>query len=465
MNEIESTLHQGHGIPDSMLDSFLRYISQNELVTAKEKTLLAVSGGVDSVVLTQLFAESQLPFGISHCNFQLRGKASDDDETFVKDLAATLSVPFCSTKFDTVAYAETNRLSIQTAARQLRYEWFDIMCRQQGFAKIATAHHLDDSIETALYNFIKGCGLRGLHGILPMQGMLIRPLLFATKHDILNFAKSRNLDFREDESNTEDNYARNKIRLHAIPVFRQINPSFERTASETIERLREVEALLDYSLKIIRNEVMVKKSKEWHIDLPKLLSYPSPATVLYELLTPFGFNRHQVQQILNSLDHQPGGQFWSKSYRLLQDRFLLIVSGKENSDGGLNFVDISLGINHLPDGIMTLQVLENVPESFSSDSNKACLDFGKLTFPLTLRKWEQGDRFCPLGMGGHHQKLQDFFSNRKLTRFEKEQVWLLESKGEICWIVGYGIDERFKVSGTTKRCLAATWESGNFAEK
>ena len=446
-----------------MVEVFQRFIFEKKLLAPGEKTLIAASGGVDSTVLCHLFHRAGFPFEMAHCNFQLRAEASDEDEIFVKTLALHLGVKFHTTRFSTADFAKKNNLSIQVAARILRYDWLEKTRHATDSQHIATAHHLDDSIETVIFNFTKGCGIRGLHGILPKQGHLIRPILFATKQQVLEFAKQEKIAFREDASNLTVKYTRNKIRHEVVPVLQEINPAFQKSAGETIERLQEAEALYDFALQKIREEVMEETSGGWQISIEKLRSSPAPSTVLYELLSPFGFNNDQVAQILQSTENQPGKMFYSPTHRLLADRFLLILSLEENIGKVIEIAGISDSPVLLPEGRLVLKLVEQRPLVFEKNKNVAWLDFDKLTFPLKLRHWQPGDVFQPLGMGGRHQKLQDFFSNRKLTRFEKEKVWLLESGGEIAWVPGMRLDERFKVSELTKRCLVAAFQSGTFA--
>ncbi|MEZ4962451.1 MAG: tRNA lysidine(34) synthetase TilS [Saprospiraceae bacterium] len=438
-----------------MHDRFITFIELKGLLGPGDKVLLATSGGVDSMVMCHLFRRAGLPFAVAHCNFQLRAAASDQDEQFVRQMAVSLGVPFFCQRFDTVAFSNLGKISIQEAARKLRYEWLEKTRQDAGCAYIATAHHLDDSIETVLFNFSKGCGIRGLHGILPKQGNLIRPLLFATKKELLAFAQGEEIGFREDASNLTDKYSRNLIRHHAVPVFEKINPSFQRSAEKTIARLLEVESLYDFVLDKIREDVLEPNGPDWKIHLAKLAHYPALPTVLYELLHPFGFNSDQAVQILQSIDNQPGKMFFSPDWQLLVDRFLLILSKGEKHGGVIRIPSIQAGSIALADGLLQVELVDGPPSGFSKKNNEAWLDYGKITFPLTLRHWQPGDSFCPLGMGGKHQKLQDFFSNNKLDRFEKERIWLLESGGEICWVVGHRLDERFKVAQKTEKCLVA----------
>ncbi len=436
-----------------MLEKFLRFIHSKKLVSSLEKTLIATSAGLDSVVLCHLFLQAKLPFGIAHCNFNLRGKESDEDEIFVKKLARQFEVPYFTVGFSTEKVAKEKKQSIQVAARELRYKWLEEMRRQKNFQHIATAHHLNDSIETVLYNFAKGCGIRGLHGILPQQGKVIRPLLFATKDEISNFAKNHQIAFREDSSNFSDKYARNQIRHQVVPVLRKLNPNLEKSAAETITHLKETEAIFDFGIEVLKKNIVEDKGKEYLINILALRASPALATVLFEILKPFQFNNHQVIQILQSIENQPGSQFYSPSHQLLIDREILILKKREKPNKASFFIEKFPASIDLKDGSILLLKRTQKPKSFSNKPSIAFLDLEKLSFPLQVRHWQSGDFFCPQGMKGKRQKLQDFFSNLKLSRFEKERIWLLLSGEEICWVVGHRIGEDFKITAETKDCL------------
>jgi tRNA(Ile)-lysidine synthase len=442
-----------------MVAKFLKFLASREAVPvnwAAARPLVATSGGVDSVVLCHLFHQAGLPFAIAHCNFQLRGEAADLDEALVKKLAEELAVPFYATRFETQFFAEQNKLSIQVAARQLRYGWLEETRQAAGCHFIATAHHLNDSVETLLYNFTKGCGLRGLHGIPFRNGHIVRPLLFATKKQVLDFAEQNKLAYREDASNLTDKYNRNKLRHHVVPVLEDINPSFIQTAGENIQRLLDAELLMDFALAKIKEDLLETGENEWRIDLQKLRSCPAPATVLFEILKEHGYNAFQVSDILQSIDNQSGSIFYAPPTQLLLDRSFLVLKLGGNIDGVKNISLMPDSTVSLPDGTrLSLTLQAGRPDSLATGPERAWLDADKLQFPLRLRHWQPGDWFCPFGMGGKRQKLQDFFSNHKLSRFEKDRVWLLESGGEIAWIVGMRLDERFKVSEATVNCALA----------
>lgn len=437
-----------------MLQQFQDYQEQQHFQLSERPSLIATSGGIDSVVLCYLYHQAQYPFAIAHCNFQLRARDSDEDEIFVKQLATFFGVPFYNITFETEKIAQQNKQSIQVAARELRYEWLQNIRQQHGFEYVVTAHHLNDSVETVLYNFTKGCGIRGLHGILPLQDSLIRPLLFATKLDIEAFAKKQNIAFREDVSNASDKYSRNKIRHHVVPVLEQINENFVQTASRTIKRLQETEALYDFAIDILKKQVLQIKGTQIQIDLNLLKKQPAATTVLYELLKPYQFHADQVTQILNDSHRQSGSQFFSKTHQAVihQDHLFIEALQERQIQSSIKIKTPSQQID-LGQQILSLKMLDQKPTSFSPNKNIALFDASLLQFPLSLRHWKAGDYFQPIGMKGKHQKLQDYFSNQKLSRLDKEKVWILESAGKICWVVGFRMDERFKITAKTTQVL------------
>ena len=435
-----------------MLQSFNQFINLNRLFSPEDRCLLAISGGVDSMVMAHLFQESGLSFGIAHCNFKLRGKDSDGDEQFVEDVAKKLKIPFYTTSFDTVKVAENQGLTIQEAARNLRYDWLESIQKKYRFDYISTAHHLNDSLETVLYNFTKGSGIRGLHGIPLRNGKVIRPLLFAEREQIEVYAKEHEISFREDASNTSDKYARNKIRLQVIPALKELNPAIVQTSRRTIRYLSDAEYLMDLALKELRTQLVEEKETALHIDLEGLQKHAASATILFEWTREMGFHSDQVMQGLNQRKNQPGAVFYSATHRMLFDRKQIIIAPVKDPEKDVSFLirkeDTQL---QLSDGLLTMGYAKGMPATFSEDNWEACLAADKLTFPLKLRHWEKGDYFMPFGMKGKRQKLKDFFVRQKVTRFEKERIWLLETfSGEICWIIGHRMDDRFKInSGTT----------------
>ncbi len=440
-----------------LITQFQAFITENQLFKEDARILLAVSAGVDSVVLCHVFYQAKLNFGIAHCNFKLRGIAADEDEVFVAKLAQGLAVPFFSTSFDTQTYARKHKLSIQMAARELRYGWLEAIRHEFGFQYIATAHHLNDSIETFFYNFAKGTGIRGLQGIPIKNGNIIRPLIFSTKQNILDFAHANHILFREDTSNQEDKYARNKIRHRVLPVLQDLNPNFEQTAQKNLEHIRQALHLYDFAIDQLQQHIVTKTESEMRIDVQGLSAYQSFAkTLLYEWLRPMGFQPRQIGQMLQA---GTGAYFYSDSHYLLVDRTHFIIEKRRVEPSEKRFViPFEAKALHLSIGNFTIEHKNGQPKTFTNDPFTVFLDAEKLHFPLTLRHWKKGDYFYPLGLNGR-QKLQDFFTNLKIPRLQKARIWILESGGEICWIMGYRLDERFKITTETQQYIVIKFEN------
>jgi tRNA(Ile)-lysidine synthase len=394
----------------------------------------------------------------AHCNFGLRGSDSNGDEAFCKTLTDTLNIRFFSKRFDTQKIAERGGVSIQMAARDLRYAWFEELCTQEGFTYVATAHHLNDSIETFLVNFTKGCGIRGLHGIPVKNGKRVRPLLFATRKDIELFADNNQIIFREDASNEERKYVRNKIRHEVIPRLISINPEFERSAGETIARVGEAEQLFDFAIEQLKSSCYQELSSTTsRINLRLLKEFPAPTTLLFEMLRDKGLHPDQVGQILSA---GTGAVFHSGHYRFLVDRESLLI---ELNTTGKPFEEISIEKNIeqvcLDTGIVQFSYAADIPKNFPDLNDQVFLDVSKLHFPLKIRGWRKGDTFKPLGMNGKSKKLKDFFNDLKLSLFDKERIRILtDSDDNIIWIIGLRPDERFKVLPETKKCCKLSFQ-------
>ncbi|MDH5365574.1 MAG: tRNA lysidine(34) synthetase TilS [Cyclobacteriaceae bacterium] len=440
-----------------MIDNFLNYIEAESLIKKNDKVLLAVSGGIDSVVLSHFFHQTSFNFGIAHCNFQLRGKESDDDETFVKLLAKKLNKPFFCKHFNTNKYANERGISTQMAARDLRYSWFSDLLKSEGYSKIATAHHLNDSIETTLFNFSKGTGISGVRGIMPISNVLIRPLLSISRLQIEQFAKEQNIEWREDSSNKKDKYARNHIRLTVIPELKKINESLESTSISTFERLRDVENIFKNEVEKFRNEFVKKENNLTTITIGRASNIIGFRTILHEILKDFGFNFNQTKEIIKR-KNESGKFFLSPIYQLNIDRDKFIISENKEIDPNIEF-EINRGDKSItfPYGHLDFDWDKLRPASFSRDNNIAYLDVDKLKFPLKLRKWKTGDFFQPLGMK-HKKKLSDFMIDRKIPLNLKEQVMVIESADKIVWVVGHQPDDRFKLTDHTSEicCLEFT---------
>jgi tRNA(Ile)-lysidine synthase len=437
------------------LKDFLQFTDKQKLFFPGEKILLAVSGGMDSTVMTDLFRRAKFPFAIAHCNFGLRGKESDGDEVFVRRMADELKVAFFSEKFSTAEFASKNGISVQMAARELRYEWFEKVRAQQGFDHIATAHHLDDQVETFLINMIRGTGISGLHGIPIKNGKVIRPLLFAYRKDIVQYALDHKIRHREDHSNQETKYLRNKIRHEVVPMLCSINPEFSEGLSETIRRIREFEELGDWALKEWKDRVMKRAGNDVVIMIEHLLKSTPLSVMPWELLSPFGFNESQVRNAMDCLEKDGEKMFLSSTHSLVKDRGRLVISpirkATRNRRIKINpFVRKKSIREPLP---MVLERI-NDPGTYEipADETIASLDYNKLVFPLIIRPWRPGDSFMPLGMR-KKKKLSDFFIDRKFSSKKKENTWLLCSGKDIVWIIGHRIDHRYRITPQTREIL------------
>ena len=437
---------------------FEKFIEENHLFNKKDKLLVALSGGVDSMVLCDVLHKLGYQFAIAHCNFGLRGEESDGDEAFVKETAAQIGVRVHSKYFDTEGVAAKNKLSLQEVARQVRYKWFEELRKMYHYKSILTAHHANDNVETVLFNFAKGTGLRGMRGILPKNQYIARPLLWATKETILEYASENNIQFREDSSNNSDKYSRNFIRHQIVPAFESINPQFVLTANENMQLFTEAYELLKFFINQIKKNLVKYEDENLIIDLNILSSYPSVETILYEILKEYAFHPNQISQILqqNSMKTKTGTTFYSESHVLLIDRNSLIVKKNElkhyNNEFNVEIDTHLVFISECHQVIFRRVIGESI--DIIKDKNIALLDINALSFPLKLRHWRRGDSFRPLGMKGKSQKLSDYFVHQKISNFDKDKIWILETaKGEICWIIGHRIDERFKITEGVQAAL------------
>ncbi len=435
-----------------MIEETLKYLIEDLKIKSSDKLLLAISGGIDSIVMLDIF--SQLPFEVTvaHCNFQLRGKESDGDELFVKNVTEKLSIPFHTIRFETQHYAESNNLSIQMAARALRYDWFEKLRVKLQYDYIAIAHNANDVVETFFINLSRGTGINGLSGIKAKTGSIIRPLLPFSRLEIESYSTKNDINFREDASNASDKYHRNRIRHHIIPEFLKINPSFLSTMLENIDRLNDASVFLKGELEKKKNKLITENENSIRIPIKQLQEEQTDTFVLYELIREYGFNSSQIKDILNSINNQPGQIFLSSTYKLVKDREALIISKLKQAT--VNSFEIFEGINQTLEPIsLKLEILEKqVDFKPNRDENIAEFDADKIAFPLYVKRWEAGDYFYPLGMK-NKKKLSDFFVDRKFSIIDKENIWLLTSKTEIIWIIGHRMDNRYKVTKSTSRIL------------
>lgn len=425
-------------------------------IPAGARFIVAVSGGPDSVCLLHIFKYMNLPLLALHCNFGLRDKESDKDEQFVKRFCDTYGIALHIKKFSTSEYARKQGISIEMAARELRYAWFREMKEKKNMDYIVTGHHADDLAETVFINLCRGTGIRGLGGIKPVNGDLLRPLLECSRADILTYLGQHHLGYRTDSTNDSLDFVRNKIRHRILPVCKEINPGFLRTMRENCEVMKEVEALYRYALKQLRENIVSRSGDEWRIDIRKTLSSPAPYALLYELLMPYGFNKSQVKDLLAGPEASSGKRFLSENYELVKDRAYWHLYPRKAE----HISEISIpgpGDYRVSGRIYRFELLpyeNNTP--LSRDPLQATLDAGKIRFPLKIRNWETGDRFCPLGMKRLQKKLSDFFVDRKFTDKQKKECLLLLSEERIAWVIGHRIDERFKITPFTTHILKIT---------
>jgi tRNA(Ile)-lysidine synthase len=444
-----------------MYTHFLTYTQEKKLFSPGEKILLAVSGGLDSMVMLHLFFRSGIQTGIAHCNFHLRGQESNDDEMFVKQWADTCRMPFFCRDFDVKHYAATQGLSTQMAARTLRYNWFNELMDTQGYDKVAVAHQADDNVETVLINLIRGTGLKGVCGIAPINNRLIRPLLFATREQISRYAADNDIPFREDRSNASDDYTRNYIRHHVTPELKTLNPSLAETFRHNSEYLTQACGILAEMVRQRKETWCIRHGNEWRIDVKALQQTAATGFWLFELLQDFGFNSAQTADIARTLNEQPGKHFFSATHELVKDRDSLIICLKRTPENeSTQIVEIQKTDTRLTNPIDLM--LEQRPHQHGSalpqDQHTACLDADNLRFPLTVRLWQNGDAFVPLGMKGK-KKLSDFFIDQKMPLPHKRQQWVMLSGDDIVWLVGQRLDDRYKVTPQTKNILQITWNA------
>ena len=415
----------------------------------EQKVLLAVSGGIDSMAMAHLFRKSKFNFSIAHCNFQLRGKESDDDQLFVEGMAETFLVPFYLKSFKTEEYAKKHGISIQMSARYLRRAWFDELIKNEGFDIIATAHQLNDSLETVLFNLTKGTGISGLKGILPKKEKCIRPMMFASREMIFDYVKSNNIDWREDKSNSSIKYHRNLIRHKVITELKKINPKLEETFSQSLAKIAASERIYKSVINQQKEKLLVKTNQGFNIDKDQLKSVEEIRIILFEILDEFGFNFHQANDILLGLDRQPGKFFYSYAYQLVVDRQFLYISKIKENKFSEAFVEINTRHIDVFRNKLIFEKVDVEKVEFNENRKIVFLDFEKLEFPLTIRKWKHGDRFQPLGMK-HKKKLSDFMIDEKIPLNLKEHVLALISGDNIVWVIGHRIDDRYKITRQTK---------------
>ena len=446
----------------TLLEKYRAYIKQQNLFQLKDKLLLAVSGGVDSVVLCELCKQAGYDFIIAHCNFQLRGAESDRDEKFVQELGKKYSVEVLVKKFDTQKYADENKMSIQVAARNLRYKWFDeilksstVNCQLPTAQWLLIAHHANDNVETLLMNFFKGTGINGLKAILPRHNNIIRPLLFAKKEELTAFATANKLPFVEDSSNASDKYTRNYFRNELIPGLQKVYPQVEENLVNNIERFREIEMLYQQSINLHKKKLLEKKGNETHIPVLKLLKAEPLNTIVYEIIKDFGFTAHQTEDVIALMKSDSGKYIQSASHRIIKNRNWLIITPNQTAEAANILIEEKDKQIEFQQGEIKIEILSTTNHKPKTTNLIAQLDAAGIKFPLLLRKWKKGDYFYPLGMQ-KKKKLSRFFIDQKLSLTQKEKTWVIEMNKKIIWVVGLRIDDRFKVTDKAVHILQFT---------
>tara|TARA_R100000935_G_scaffold58415_2_gene95384 strand:- start:62564 stop:63883 length:1320 start_codon:yes stop_codon:yes gene_type:complete len=438
-----------------MLSEFKTLISANFSFLKNSKVLVACSGGLDSVVLTHLLYQLNYTIAIAHCNFSLRGKESDEDALFTENLAEKLQIPFYSETFNTRSYAKDHKCSTQMAARELRYRWFDEVAENFNYEYILTAHHADDDMETFFINLSRGTGLRGLTGIPKQNEKVVRPLLNFSREDILKFAKSNNLYWREDSSNAKTDYVRNKLRIGVLPQFKEVSEKTLQNFRKTQEYLQASQALVEDYMALVYNLVVAEIAGGYSINVAKISELPNTEALLYELLHPFGFT--EWDNVFNLLKAQTGKAILSASHHLLRNRNELILTEIDENSEKNEFL-IKKNQKEINNPIVLR--LSPTEKMGHIDNTTVYVDADKLNFPLQLRKWQEGDVFQPFGMKGK-KKLSKFFKDEKVSLVAKQKVWLLCSDTKIVWIIGHRLDDRYKITQLTKNILRITYKPTN----
>ncbi|MFA5817164.1 MAG: tRNA lysidine(34) synthetase TilS [Bacteroidales bacterium] len=434
-----------------LLDRFIEFSRSQSLFIPQDQVVVALSGGGDSLALVDLFTRLNQPVILVHCNFKLRDDESDQDEEFVRKIAVVYDLPLYVTDFETVEYSREKGISIEMAARELRYSWFEKIRVETSSASIAVAHHADDSIETMLINLIRGTGIRGLSGIQPRQGNVIRPLLFTNRDELINYLEFRHIEYRNDSSNQDTRFIRNRIRHVIMPEFEKINPAIRQTIREEQVLFNQAQRIIAGYTELKAKKLAIDEGDQVKISIRGLKEEEFPETILFELLRPFGFHGRQIRQILLAAGSISGKVFTSRTHTLLIDRENMIITSGYETNTDRYYFDPEFPEKDLPLKIQC-RIINDLTFHPPSDPNIACLDYEKLDLPLILRRWEKGDYFYPLGMD-HSKKVSDFFIDQKVNRIDKNRSWILASGEQIVWILGYRIDQRFRVTDETREIL------------
>ncbi|SFF20334.1 tRNA lysidine(34) synthetase TilS [Sunxiuqinia elliptica] len=435
-----------------MLEKLKNNIAHEQLLTSTDRLVLAVSGGCDSMVMLDLFRQMEHDFVVAHCNFKLRGAESDGDETFLRDYCGEHGIELFVQTFETREFAVQEGISIEMAARELRYQWFYELLDSLQYNYLLTAHHQDDLVETMLINLSRGTGIRGLSGIHPRKGRLVRPLLFASRNDLVAYANEKQVPYREDSSNKEFIHQRNLIRHQVLPLLETINPAFKVNAAKTAAILKETELVFNARIAEEQSQFLSREGKHCFLAIDYLKASSYPETLLFETLKSFGFTADLVQEINQALYAEPGKVFYSTTHRLVKDRSYFILTPREEESLSRYYIEKDCLEIATPIRLSFQQLTNDSSFQFSKNRLIADLDLDCLEFPLVIKKWEQGEYFQPLGMTGF-KKLSDFFIDQKFSIPEKENSWILYSGGKVVWVVGHRIDNRFKIMPETQSVI------------
>ena len=446
-----------------LLEKFQEYVTRNELFNKQDKILLTISGGVDSMVLMSLCVNSGYNVGIAHCNFQLRGTESDEDEILVQEHARKYGIECYTRRFNTTQEMELTGESMEMAARRLRYTWFQDLCHEYGYTVIAVAHHIDDSIETFFINMLRGTGLRGLTGIHNQVGRIVRPLMFATRKEIMDYAMQKHIPFREDSSNKSTKYLRNKIRLGLTPRLKEINPRFPFIMNRNLERLMAAQQFIDGAIDNIYAQVATCENDIYTIHTDSIQDATSRDFVIYEILNSrFGFKGDVVDGLCRALrSNLSGKKFYSRTHVAYIDRNNIVITAIKEDDSCEVMVQKGQQRAYCGNSVLYFEIRDvDSLTTYNLPDNVALVDADKIQYPLMLRRWSAGDSFTPFGMTGR-KKVSDYLIDRKVSMAEKMRQFVMLSGEEIVWLVGQRIDDRYRITKDTERVLCITKEITN----
>jgi len=444
-----------------MILKIKQFIEKQNLFNRGNTLIAAVSGGKDSMALIHILKQLEYKFIVAHCNFNLRGEESDADEQFVAEYCKKNNLAFQSIQFDTKAYSKANKVAIQEAARTLRYDWFEKLRIENKATCIVTAHHLNDNIETFLFKAVRGTGVKGMRGMLPKNGHLVRPLLETSLADIENYVKENKIQYREDSSNASTKYDRNKIRHEVVPVLKELNSNLESNFENHFKRWRAIEQFYEASLTKWKKELFKQKNKDFYIAIAKIKNIEFAATLLFDIFKDYGFNQADISDLLHSLDSKEVKYFYSNSHRIIKDKkFIVLTELKYEAATDIYILNTKSKKITLSDNQYVRVILKPITKlsKMNKGNNYAYLDADKLTFPLVLRRRKEGDYFYPLGLSKKSgkpskKKVSKYFKDEKVSAIDKENSWVLCSGEKIAWLVNYRLDERFKVTDKTQNVL------------